>query len=88
MYLNDRDLPVVRVRVARNVDNLRAGDEGDVELTPRIEKLIAGGYLVLLGHVTLPPGAPDVPESVADPAPAPRARSRKKVADAGSESGS
>lgn len=89
MYPDDADLPVVRVRVARNVDNLRQGDEGDVELTPRIDKLIAGGYLLLLGHVTLEPTAtPLPPEPLADDTPAPRRPSRKKATDASSESGS
>lgn len=87
MYPDDQDLPVVRVRVARNVDNLRAGYEDDVELTPRIDKLIAGGYLLLLGHVTLPvaTAAASAPDPVAD---LPPTRRRKKVADAGSEGGS
>jgi hypothetical protein len=88
VYPDDQDLPVVRVRVARNVDNLRAGYEGDVELTPRIDKLIAGGYLLLLGHVTLPLTAASAPDPVDDPAAQAPAKPRKKAANARSESGS
>jgi hypothetical protein len=42
---------VVYVRVVVNVDSLRKGFEGEVELTPRIQKLVTAGYLQILGHV-------------------------------------
>lgn len=89
--------PTARVRVLVNVDSLRIGMEGEVELTPRIQSLLASGYLRLVGHVmrpVAPPLAP-VPEplAVADPAapPAPTKAPRKKKAvadDASSEGGS
>jgi len=84
MLPDDRDLPVVRVRVARNVDNLREGYEAEVELTPRIDKLIAAGYLLLLGHVTLPAEA--LP--VADVPRVKRPGKKKAVDDASSTGGS
>lgn len=56
------DYPIARVRVLVNVDNLRIGMEDDVELTPRIQGLLASGYLRLIGHVTPPtPAAPPAP---------------------------
>lgn len=53
----DESQPVVYVRVMVNVDGLRVGEEGEVELSPRIEKMIKSGYLQIIGHV-LPPAAP------------------------------
>jgi hypothetical protein len=53
----DEELPVVRVRVSVNVDSLRRGWEGEVELTPRIQTLVRAGYLTILGHVWSPPPA-------------------------------
>lgn len=55
------DEPTVRVRVEVNIDSLRRGWEGDVELTPRIQALLNRGYLRLLGHV-LPPASAPAPE--------------------------
>lgn len=62
------DEPMVRVRVEVNIDSLRRGWEGNVELTPRIQGLLNRGYLRLLGHV-----APPTPPPVAVVAPAPPA---------------
>ncbi len=45
----------VLVRVVVNVDNLRRGYEGEVELTPRIQALVAAGYLQILGHLWVAP---------------------------------
>lgn len=63
----DESQPVVYVRVLVNVDGLRVGEEGEVELSPRIEKMIKSGYLQIIGHVWEPP-APSpfagVPEAV------------------------
>ena len=64
---DDDGLPVVYVRVVVNVDSLRKGFEGEVELTPRIQKLVTAGYLQILGHVWTPPE----PEPVAPVVPAP-----------------
>lgn len=52
---SDEGLPVVYVRVCVNVDSLRIGYEGEVELTPRIQKLVSAGYLQILGHVWVAP---------------------------------
>ena len=52
---DEGDLPVVYVRVVVNVDSLRRGYEGEVELTPRIQQLVKAGYLQILGHVWVPP---------------------------------
>ena len=52
---DEGDLPVVYVRVVVNVDSLRRGYEGEVELTPRIQQLVKAGYLQILGHVWGPP---------------------------------
>lgn len=51
---DDEAVPVVEVRVMVNVGALRRGDEGEVELTPEIQRLARSGYLRILGHV-LPP---------------------------------
>ena len=83
--------PVVYVRVMVNVDGLRVGEEGEVELSPRIEKMIRSGYLQIVGHV-LPPAAPlwldpepapPVAEPVANPG---RTRALPKVESDGPES--
>jgi hypothetical protein len=70
----DESQPVVYVRVAVNVDGLRVGEEGEVELSPRIEKMIKSGYLQIIGHV-LPPAAPQwLPpayDGIPSPDPAP-----------------
>lgn len=67
----DDDLPVVYVRVGVNVDSLRRGFEGEVELTPRIQQLISAGYLQILGHVWVPPEpevvTPTAPVTLASP---------------------
>lgn len=60
----DEVFPLVYVRVCVNVDSLRIGYEGEVELTPRIQQLVRSGYLKILGHVWVPPE----PEPVATPA--------------------
>lgn len=79
----DEDLPVVHVRVCVNVDSLRIGYEGEVELTPRIQRLIQSGYLQILGHVLAPP-EPVVPV-VAEPVTlaSPRRTRARRVADDG-----
>jgi len=94
------DYPVALVRVVVNVDNLRRGMEAEVELTPRINSLLASGYLQLIGHVrapapavppvaafTLTPIPPIEPISVVDD-PTPRRPKKRKTDDAGSEGGS
>lgn len=80
----DEGLPVVYVRVCVNVDSLRRGYEGEVELTPRIQKLVGAGYLQILGHVWVPPEpepvipAAVVPVTLASPT---RVRAPKAVDD-------
>jgi hypothetical protein len=74
---------MVYVRVCVNVDSLRIGYEGDVELTPRIQKLVSAGYLQILGHVWVPPEPEPptmAPATVASPT---RTRAPRKVADNG-----
>lgn len=61
---DDEGLPVVYVRVCVNVDSLRIGYEGEVELTPRIQKLVSAGYLQILGHVWVPPEPQPEPQPV------------------------
>ena len=59
---DESDLAVVYVRVVVNVDSLRRGYEGEVELTPRIRQLVKAGYLQILGHVwVLPEPQPPAP---------------------------
>jgi hypothetical protein len=65
---DDDNLPVVYVRVMVNVDSLRKGFEGEVELTPRIQKLITAGYLQILGHVWNPPEPGPIAPAVTAPA--------------------
>jgi len=60
----DTELPIVYVRAMVNVNHLRRGDEGEVELTPTVERLVRSGYLEILGHVLRDPQPP-----VAEPAP-------------------
>lgn len=48
------DEPLVEVEVVVNVDSMRRGQVGQVELSPRIQALIDRGYLKLLGHVHVP----------------------------------
>lgn len=78
--LADDDHPVVLVRVTVNVDSLRRGWEGEVELTPRIQTLVRSGYLQILGHVWTPPEpAPDAPEPPAVVANPTRIRAKRKA---------
>lgn len=85
----DEGLPVVYVRVRVNVDSLRIGYEGEVELTPRIQKLVSAGYLQILGHVWVPPEPEPVipavttPVTVASPT---RTRVPRKAAGSGAAS--
>lgn len=82
---DDEALPVVEVRVMVNVDGLRRGEEGEVELTPRIQQLVRSGYMRILGHVL--PGAPEPapPATVANPA---RTRAKRaRVVDDGAADG-
>lgn len=81
--------PLVLVRVGVNVDNLRAGDEGEVELTPRIQGLISAGYVQILGHIPQPPLTPSVlpPEPTPHPVAAPRRKTVGK-AQKGADDGS
>lgn len=77
-------LPVVYVRVCVNVDSLRIGYEGEVELTPRIQKLVQSGYLQILGHVWVAPELAPVAAAAAAPvtlASPTRTRARKVVDD-------
>lgn len=100
--MQDDDYPVALVRATVNVDSLRAGMEAEVELTPRINSLLASGYLKLIGHVRMP--TPSTPPAAAfaptpippiapiaagdDPAPPPRTRpARKRAADNASGTG-
>ena len=64
----DEGLPVVYVRVCVNVDSLRIGYEGEVELTPRIQKLVSAGYIQILGHAWVPPEPAPVAPAAAAPA--------------------
>ena len=87
----DEELPVVRVRVTVNVDSLRRGWEGEVELTPRIQTLVRAGYLTILGHVWSPPAAPVEPPTPPPMAEVPlanrsRTRAPRKVRSDGGES--
>lgn len=59
--------PLVQVEVLVNVEGLRRGWVGQVELTPRIEMLADRGYLRILGHVNTAPVAP--PAVLEPPAP-------------------
>lgn len=80
----DEVLPVVHVRVCVNVDSLRIGYEGEVELTPRIQRLIQSGYLQILGHVLAPVAPEPAPPAVTAPVPVAsptRTRVRKAVDD-------
>ena len=83
---DDDGLPVVYVRVVVNVDSLRKGFEGEVELTPRIQRLVTAGYLQILGHVWVPPEpaptAPVAPEPATLASPT-RTRVSKKAAGDG-----
>jgi len=98
------DYPVALVRVVVNVDNLRRGMEAEVELTPRINSLLASGYLQLIGHVRAPapapaPAVPPVAAFTLTPIPpiepisvvddpTPRRPKKRKTDDAGSEGSS
>ncbi len=62
--LPEDDEPVVRVRVLVNVESLRKGWEGEVELSPRIQRFVDSGYLQIIGHVW---------EPLAEPVPHPHA---------------
>jgi hypothetical protein len=78
------ELPTVYVRAVVNVGHLRRGDEGDVELTPTIERMVRSGYLQILGHSPAAAPSPAVePAPVANPA---RTR-RKAVGDGGGGTG-
>jgi hypothetical protein len=69
-----------------NVEGLRVGEEAEVELEPRIQKMIDSGYLRILGHVYVPPPSPVPVPPVAALASPTRVRApRKEVAD-GAES--
>jgi len=74
------DEPLVRVEVMVNVDSMRRGQVGEVELTPRIQSLASRGYLKIHGHVNAAavevlPVAPEAPEPAALPeTPARRSR--------------
>jgi hypothetical protein len=70
---------VVIVRATVNVDSLRAGDEGEVELTPRIQALVDRGYLAILGHVPQDQVQPEQFEAAPQPPAAAPARARKRV---------
>jgi len=71
-----------------NIDSMRRGQVGQVELSPRIQALIDRGYLKLLGHVHVPavevlPVAPEAPEPSAPPkTPAKRVRPSRAKRDA------
>ena len=83
---DDESLPVVYVRVVVNVDSLRKGFEGEVELTPRIQRLISSGYLQILGHVWEPPG-PATPAPVVTLASPTRTRVHAEVVADGATGG-
>lgn len=79
---SDEEAPTVSVRVMVNVDNLRRGEEGEVELTPRIQQLVRAGYVKILGHVL--PVAPPAPVVATAPVANPtrtRAKPARAVAD-------
>lgn len=59
--------PLVRVLVVVNVDSLRRGWVGEVELDGRIELLVRRGYLRVLGHVDAVPEAAPVVLAVEPP---------------------
>lgn len=65
----DESQPVVYVRVMVNVDGLRVGEEGEVELSPRIEKMIKSGYLQIIGHVLPAADTQWLAPAPADPVP-------------------
>jgi hypothetical protein len=74
------DEPLVEVEVMVNVDSMRRGQVGRVELTPRIQSLADRGYLKIRGHVATPAievfsAPPEAPETHA-PVEAPARRSR------------
>lgn len=79
--------PLVEIKVLVNVDSMRRGQVGQVELTPRIQGLVNRGYLQILGHVHTPeaevfPVAPELPEPVAlVEAPAKRSRPSRAKRD-------
>lgn len=81
--MSSDELPVVEVEVLVNVDSLRRGERGEVELTSRIQQLVHSGYMRILGHVQTAPApavvAAEPPAaSVASPT---RTRARKAVSD-------
>lgn len=59
--MSDKEL-LVDVEVMVNVDSMRRGQVGQVELSPRIQALVDRGYLKILGHAAPAPEAP--PSSV------------------------
>lgn len=67
----DEDQPVVFVRVMVNVEGLRVGEEAEVEVNPRIQKMIDSGYLQILGHVLPAAAAHRWAEGPYDAAPPP-----------------
>lgn len=72
--------PLVEVEVLVNVEGLRRGWRGQVELSPRIEMLVGRGYLRITGHADASPVALPVapgPTPISVPESAPR-RSRAK----------
>lgn len=89
--------PLVRVLVMVNVDSLRRGWTGEVELDGRIELLVRRGYLRVLGHVdVVPEPAPavlvaeppiDTPQVVQAPRRARKMAERPKEADGGDSAG-
>lgn len=81
----DSAAPVVYVRVMVNVEGLRVGEEAEVELEPRIQRMIDSGYLKILGHVYSPPPPPP-PPPVANLASPTRVRAMRKDAANGAES--
>ena len=58
--------PLVEIQVMVNVDSMRRGQVGEVELSARIQSLVDRGYLRILGHVEVPFVAP---EPLAQPTP-------------------
>lgn len=77
------ELPTVYVRAAVNVGHLRRGDEGEVELTPTIERMVRSGYLQILGHSSWPVPRQE-PAPVANPA---RTRRKAVTGDGGGGTG-
>lgn len=71
-----------------NVDSMRRGQVGRVELTPRIQSLVDRGYLKIRGHVDVPavevfPEALEAPETpVPTETPVRRARPSRAKRDA------